>query len=148
MLKKTVVDSSVIVKWLNTDNEQHLDQADKVLKDARDGKIELLAPELAKYEVGNVLLFGKKLSKKQASIPLRWLFKLPIKFISESEQSCNETFSIAEDVKITYYDASFIALAKEEDAMLITDNIKHQGKDSNIEVISLKDYAGYGRPKL
>ena len=140
MPKKTVVDTSVIVKWLNTDSEQHLDQADKVLKDARDGKIELLAPELAKYEVGNVLLFGKKLSKKQASTPLHWLFKLPIKFISESELSCNETFSIAEDVKITYYDASFIALAKEEDAVLITDNIKHQGKDSNIEVVSLKDY--------
>ncbi len=87
-------------------SEQDLDQADKVLKDARDGKIELLAPELAKYEVG------------QVSTPLHWLFKLPIKFISESEASCNETFSIAEDFKITYYDASFIALAKEETQIL------------------------------
>lgn len=140
MPQKTVVDSSVIVKWLNTDNEQNLDQADKVLRDARDGKIELLAPELAKYEVGNVLLFGKKLSKKQASTPLHWLFRLPIRFISESEKSSNETFSIAQDAKITYYDAAFISLAQEYDAILVTDNIKHQGKTKRIKVICLKDF--------
>lgn len=140
MPQKTVVDSSVIVKWLNTDNEQNLYQADKVLRDAKDGKIELLAPELAKYEVGNVLLFGKKLTKKQASTPLHWLFKLPIKFISESEESSNKTFSIAEEIKITYYDSSFVALAKQENAVLVTDNLKHQGKATDIKVISLVDY--------
>ncbi len=140
MPQKTVVDSSVIVKWLNTDDEQSLGQADKVLKDAKDGKIELLAPELAKYEVGNALLFGKKLSKKQANIPLHWLFKLPIKFIPQSEESSKVAFSIAADAKITYYDSSFIALAKQENAVLVTDNVKHQGKITDIKVIALVDY--------
>jgi predicted nucleic acid-binding protein len=140
MAQKTVIDTSVIVKWLNTDNEDHLDKADRILKDAHGGKVELIAPELAKYEVGNVLLFGKKLSKSQVQTPLHWLFKLPIKFVSQSEELSSNTFSIAADNKITYYDAAFVALAKSEQANLITDNIKHQGRVSGIKVVKLEDY--------
>jgi len=33
-----------------------------------------------------------------------------------------------------------MSLAKQCNATLVTDNIKHQGKDSSIKVIALKDY--------
>lgn len=140
MPQKKVVDSSIIVKWLNTDNEQHLEHADKILQEARDGKVEIIAPELSKYEVGNVLLFGKKLTPEQANIPLYWLYHLPIIFIPQSEELSKTTFAIAESFKITFYDAAFLALAKQEDATLVTDNIKHQGKSSTVKVVALKDY--------
>lgn len=140
MPQKTVVDSSVIVKWLNTDNEQYLEQADQILKEARVGKVEIIAPELSKYEVGNVLLFGKKLTSEQAHIPLYWLFHLPITFIPQSAELSRNTFAIAQRQKITFYDAAFLALAKQEEAILVTDNLKHQGKTSAVKVIALKDY--------
>ena len=135
-----VIDSSIIVKWLSQDNEKYLDEADKILLDARQGNIELITPELAKYEVGNVLLFSKNLSQEQAEIVLLEFYRLPISFITESEKQSVETFKLASDFKITYYDASFMSLAKQYDAILVTDNIEHQGKDSNIKVVSLKDY--------
>jgi len=135
-----VIDSSIIVKWLSQDNEKYLDEADKILLDARQGNIELITPELAKYEVGNVLLFSKNLSPEQAEIVLLEFYRLPISFITESEKQSVETFKLASDFKITYYDASFMSLAKQYDAILVTDNIEHQGKDSNIKVVSLKDY--------
>ena len=78
MTKKTVVDSSVIVKWLNTDNEQDLEKSDKLLQQARNGDTELIAPELSKYEVGNVLLQGKQLSPDQARVSLGTVYDLPI----------------------------------------------------------------------
>lgn len=137
---KVTLDSSVIVKWLNTDYEQNLDQSNQVLKDAQSGKIEVICPELVKYEVGNVLLFGKKLSSERANILLHWLFQFPIKFIPHSEELAKETFSIAEESGMTYYDATFVALAKLENAVLVTDNPKHQGKTKEVKVISLKDY--------
>ncbi|MBI2086174.1 type II toxin-antitoxin system VapC family toxin [Candidatus Daviesbacteria bacterium] len=140
MAKKIVVDSSVIVKWLNATDEKDLEKADKLLADALEGKIELLAPELAKYEVGNVLLLGKKLSPPDLRIPLHTLFVSPVEFISESEELAKETYFLAFDLGITYYDASFLSLAKAYNAALVTDNIKHQGKASSIKVISLKDY--------
>lgn len=140
MPQKTVVDSSVIVKWLNTDNEQNLQQADKILQEARNGKVEIIAPELSKYEVGNVLLFGKKLTPEQANIPLYWLYHFPITFVPQSEELSKTTFAIAESLKITFYDAAFLAVAEAENAILVTDNPKHQGKASTVKVVALKDY--------
>lgn len=140
MLKKTIVDSSVLVKWLNTDNEQYLEQADKLLKKARDGEIELFAPELVKYEFGNVLLKGKQLAPSEALISLSTAYSLPINFVSESEELARETYELAFDLGITYYDASFMSLAKLYDATLVTENIKHQGKSTKIKVKALRDY--------
>lgn len=135
-----VIDSSVIIKWLSQDNENLLEEADKILKDVQREHIVLFAPELAKYEVGNVLLFSKNLSPEQAKIVLAKLYNLPLSFVSESEELANQTYTIASDCGITYYDASFISLAKQYGATLITDNIKHQRKDPSIKVIALKDY--------
>lgn len=135
-----VVDSSIIIKWLSQDKETYLEEADKILQDEQSGKISLIVPELAKYEVGNVLLFSKHLTPEQATVVLAQLYKFPISFISESETLAKETFEIASTLGITYYDAAFVSLAKQYDAILVTENIKHQGKDSNIKVITLKDY--------
>ncbi len=135
-----VIDTSVFVKWLNQNREQNLESADKILQDVRSGQVELIAPELIKYEVGNVLLKGKQLTPDQAYISLGTAYALPITFVSESEESARETYSLASDLGLTYYDASFLSLAKQYNATLVTDNIKDQGKKSDIRVISLKDY--------
>lgn len=140
MTSTLVIDSSVIVKWLNTVNEEYVEQANKILEDALLDRVILIAPELAKYEVGNVLLLGKKVAFKNVATQLETLHSLPIAFIAQSLSLTKETYRIAETSKITYYDAAFIALAKQEKATLVTDNIKHQGRVSEVKVIPLKNY--------
>lgn len=135
-----VLDTSVIVKWLNRVNEQNLDKADKIMEDALSGKVELVAPELSKYEVGNVMLLGKKLTPREAAVSLATLYSLPIAFVAESEELAKDTFTIASGLGVTYYDSAFISLAKLYDAKLITDNVKHQGKVKDVEVIPLANY--------
>jgi predicted nucleic acid-binding protein len=139
-MKKLVIDSSVIVKWLNQQNELHLIQADKILNDVRENRVMLLAPELAKYEIGNALLIRKQLSANGADVTFNNLFALPIQFVSQSEELANETYVIAKKANITYYDACFIALAKQESAELVTDNPKHQAKTKVVSVKPLEDY--------
>ena len=58
-MKPVVADSSVTVKWINQFNEEYLKQADKLLTNAQAGSINLIAPELSKYEIGNALLKKK-----------------------------------------------------------------------------------------
>lgn len=139
-MKKLVVDSSVIIKWLNQQDEERTSQADKILEDAEKNKVILFTPELAKYEIGNALLIHKEVSVSDASVLFTTLFSFPIHFVSQSKKLANETYAVAQKEKITYYDASFIAVAKQENAILITDNLKHQGKSTEIKVISLADY--------
>ena len=134
-----VVDSSVIVKWLNQTKEQNLKQADKILQNVNEGEVEIIVPELVKYEVGNVLI-TKGVTTIEAETSLNILYTLPITFITESLDLAEQTYSLADELGITYYDASFLSLAKQYNATLITDNIKDQGKKSAIKVISLKDY--------
>lgn len=134
-----IVDSSVIVKWLNQTKEENLEQADKIIKEATANTVKLFTPELAKYEVGNVLI-KKGVTPTSVTSLLAILYSLPITFIAESSEIATDTFRLAYELNITYYDASFLALAKQYDATLVTENVKHQGKSSGVKVVALKDY--------
>ena len=139
-MKPVVVDSSVTVKWINQIDEMLLDQADKLLMDVQAGSISLLTPELSKYEIGNALL-KKKLDLPRAYESLGTVYQMPMTFVPQSEELAKQAYRIAQQSKITYYDASFIALAQQEKAILITDNPKHQQKAMRgIKVVALKDY--------
>ena len=134
-----MVDSSVTVKWINQIDEKLLHKADKLLGDAQAGSVSLIAPELSKYEIGNALL-KKKLDLPMAHESLGTVYQLPMNFIPETEELAKQTYKVASQSGITYYDASFIALAKQENAVLVTENIKHQGKPQGVKVTSLRDY--------
>jgi predicted nucleic acid-binding protein len=134
-----VLDSSVIVKWLIHEDELNTDTADKIINQSLDGEVELIAPELSKYEIGNVLV-KKKIDPDDAKIALSTLYSLPITYITESIEMAEQTYSLASSLGITYYDATFLSLAKHYNAPLVTENIKHQGRSSDINVIPLKDY--------
>lgn len=138
-MNRVVLDSSVTVKFLNQIDEDLTAQADKILVDAQQGKVSLVSPELSKYEIGNALL-KKKLKASHAHEALEILYQLPISFIPESQELSKKTYQIANQFGITYYDAAFVALAKELDARLITDNYKHQGKVKTSKIVALKDY--------
>lgn len=137
--KPLVIDSSVSAKWINSQDEKNLDEADKVLIDSMEGKIELFAPELSKYEVGNVL-WKKGLGLPAALGSLASYYSIPINYIPWDLELAEKSMEIAIENKMTYYDASFAALADKFKAPLLTDNPKHQKRINGGKVISLKDY--------
>lgn len=138
-MKTLIIDSSIIVKWLNKMKEQNLFQADKILQQSHNNEVDLLAPELAKYEVGNVLI-KKGITTEEAEVSLNTLYSVPITFVTESLDIAEQTYNISNKFGISYYDASFLSLAKLYKATLVTENIKHQGKAKDIKVVALKDY--------
>lgn len=135
-----VIDSSVALKWLNRKEEEFLAKADKILKDVEKEKIYILMPELAKYEIGNALL-NKGSELPLLNLALEKFYDIPIQFVIEDFEIAKLTMEIAQNCKITYYDASFMALAVKLNADLVTDNPKHQKKKIvGLKVISLRDY--------
>ncbi len=144
-MKTLVVDSSVMVKWVSVENETNIGQANKILSDTQAGKVSLIAPELAKYEIGNALL-KKGLTVSQAIQSLGTIYGSPVKFVSETEDLAGETYQLAQGIqprenrKLTYYDVAFVALAKAQSATLVTDNPKHQSKIKGVKVTPLKQY--------
>lgn len=139
-MKKIVIDTTVIVKWLNQNNELNVEQADKVLGDVYAGKISLFAPELAKDEIGKVLLLGKKLSQSESKISLGLLFDLPIQFVPQSPELARESYAIAQAYGLSYNESVFLALAEQKGAVYLTEKIDDKAKATGTEIISLKDY--------
>lgn len=135
-----VIDTSVAVKWLNKQDEKHIPKADKILKDVQNEKASLIMPELAKYEVGNALL-NKQMPLPNTLGSISTYYSLPIEFVPQSQDQAMVAMQIAHENKVTFYDATFMALAKERKANLITDNPKHQQKRiTGLKVVSLIDY--------
>ncbi len=137
---RVVVDSSVIVKWLSAEDEPHVEQADGLLRDCQAQRVELYAPELSKYEVGNALLKGKELGLREVRDALATTYSLPIHFLPESRELAERTYALAHRHRLTYYDAAFPALASALRATLVTDNVKHQGKVKGVRILSLAAY--------
>ncbi len=134
-----IVDSSVIVKWISQQDERYLKQADLLLQNVQRGHIVLYAPELAKYEVGNAMLH-KGAPLVQTKTGSATIYTLPIHFVSETKELSLLTTEIAYRFSMTFYDASFVALADVLEGTLITDNIKHQGRILTVRVVPLAHY--------
>lgn len=138
-VKKLVIDTSVFVKWLQTTNEENTHEADSILHEVANGSVYLLAPELAKYEIGNALL-NKHLDSPAIFASLGTAYSLPITFVNQTVTAAKETASIAIEGKISFYDAAFLQLARELQAILVTANPKHQKSFQTIRVVALADY--------
>lgn len=136
-----VIDSSVAFKWISSQNENWLAQSDRIMKDCQAGRLELYAPELSKFELGNALL-KKNISLPETKISLASFYRVPVKFMVWDLDFSQETVEVAKQLKITFYDASFLVLARKLNCSLVTDNPKHQkfSHPGLPKVISLKDY--------
>ena len=138
--KHFVVDSSVIIKWLNHIDEDYIQQAQRLLDHIEAGDVIAIIPDLVKYEVGNALLVKKGLNLTQANVSLGTVYNLPLTFVPMTQNLAELTYKTGQELNITFYDASFVSIAEQLGAVLVTDNVKHQGKSTKVKVIPLKDY--------
>lgn len=140
-MTKLVLDSSVLIKWITSRREESVEKARDILLLCQNDKVKVLVPELVKFEIGNAL-WKKQISLSEVSFDQELFYDFPIEFVSWDVDLAKKTTSIAIENKITYYDASFVALAEKYRAVLVTDNPKHQKikNNSSIKIIALKDY--------
>ena len=133
--EKFVVDASVAVKWFC--QEAGSDIADYLLETSQKGDTEICAPSILGYEVGNALWKGKKLDKIALTRALNVLFSSSIEFVELEELLVETTvrFMITHD--LTFYDASYGALAYLFHVPLITANPKDHQKVKEIQIINV-----------
>ncbi|MEM3502558.1 MAG: type II toxin-antitoxin system VapC family toxin [Candidatus Bathyarchaeia archaeon] len=97
----------------------------------KSGRVEAIAGnytlELARYELGNILWKERNLYKRislEETRQLIVLFKRIFNLVNLVELSCCEEkiLNVAETLKITFYDASYVFFAKEKGIPLITED--------------------------
>lgn len=117
--KSYIIDSSVVISYLMFDEQTNPAHLDVINLHTHHHNI-LFAPYLLLFEVGNSLRSGvlsKRITKKQA---LTLFSKLSDLDISLSLPPHNSTLTLAIENNLSYYDASYLALAKQLKAPLLT----------------------------
>jgi predicted nucleic acid-binding protein len=111
-VRAAVIDASFAAAWLLADEAS--DQADRVLEQAERGAIELLAPSLFAHELTNILLNAsrrRRLSATQLQDALQVATQLDIALESADFSQCRAVAELAQEHRLTAYDAAYLELA-------------------------------------
>lgn len=134
-MERYVVDASVILKWvLGEEQESDQDLALKLLDTWAAGIAEFVAPSLWQYEVGNFL--GREL-RDEAIEKMNLLLDLGIQSVDLSNTIIERCFAWMEQHAVTFYDASYLAVAFEIQGTLITADDKFCRKMGKVGRICL-----------
>ena len=131
---KIVLDASVIVKWFNV--EEYSEVALEIKRLYVEGLIDIVAPELLFYEVGNALKYNPNFGEKDVKRALKALEDMQIELKALRGELISETIKVAFRHGLTLYDASYVALANLSNTICYTvdeevieriskENVKH-----------------------
>ena len=120
MAEKIVVDSSVFIKWFKTSGEDLLKQAHNLLNEIEDRPLEVHVPALLLYEVGNILLLKTRMGPAALADTIEQLETLPFVVAPPATPLLKRAARLGRDLGLTFYDASFLALAVELDCPFVT----------------------------
>ncbi len=104
-----VLDSSVIAKWFF--KEAQREDAINLRKQHKNGEIIINAPKLLLFELGNIFLNKKVFAEKFFNESIETLFSININF-AEAKETLGSTLNHASKYNISFYDATYVALAK------------------------------------
>jgi predicted nucleic acid-binding protein len=133
-----VVDASVLLKWLlPTEQEDHVLQANAIRNALLEDQIRVILPELWRFEVGNTLC---RLMPEHAQELLALCLDLGIQTLN-SDQWVNTAVRLATTYSVTFYDASYHAVAKTLSGTLVTADQRYVNKVlMEGQLIHLKDW--------
>jgi predicted nucleic acid-binding protein len=121
MTREVVADCSVTASWFIPD--ERTSSAEKLLKDAVDGKVLLVEPVLWHYETVNLLRTAVKrgrLSEQSARKALHLLNEIPMTFVDPGKQGDFEILRLSLDCALSAYDAAYLHLAETHGIELLT----------------------------
>ena len=120
-MSEIVVDASVVLKWYLRD-EEFGERAREILRRYVKGTLELVAPTLLPYEVGNALLIAEKRSRIDRSVTktaFDAFLELEIP-LEDPLSDPSEVFVFSRTYMRSIYDASYLALAGKRNVRLVT----------------------------
>ena len=131
-----VPDASVILKWaIGLESEPDREKAFRILDAWVGNNIEIVLPELWVFEVGNFL---GKMVPDSALEKMETLLDFRFKTKELDKETCKSIFELMKDLSVSFYDASYHALAQRMGGVFITADDKYYQKaraKGNIEFL-------------
>ncbi|MEM3381658.1 MAG: type II toxin-antitoxin system VapC family toxin [Candidatus Bathyarchaeia archaeon] len=136
--KKIVIDASVAIKWYNI--EQYTEKALAIREDYLRRKIDLVAPYMLLYEVGNALRYNPDFGLDDVKSAIRDLLAMQIGFRMLDEKAGEDAVDLAYKFGLTFYDVNYVVLSRTENCPLYTADDKLLSRIEGESAIHLKNY--------
>jgi predicted nucleic acid-binding protein len=133
-MAQIVLDASVIAKLFL--KEEGSDMAIRLKDGHVEGKIEILAPSLMKYELISALK-SKNFSKNEIQLALEVVRDYGFSIIALDDELFDKVAELSIDYNISAYDAAYIALAEDTGVILCTADEKMYGKVKKLDFVRL-----------
>lgn len=120
-MRQVVIDASVAVKWY-LPAEEGEKQALAILEEYAGGNLAIITPALFPYEVANALLVAARRNRITEEVCRRAvgsLFELALN-TQPLELYWEKALKMAEDYRLSIYDAVYLALAASKNVKLVT----------------------------
>jgi predicted nucleic acid-binding protein len=131
-MAQIVLDASVIAKLFL--KEEGSDIAIRLKDGHVQGKIEILAPSLMKYELISALK-SKKFSKGEIKLALEVVRDYGFSIMELDDGLFDKVAELSIDYNISAYDAAYIALAEDTGVILCTADGKMHGKVKKLDFV-------------
>jgi len=139
-LRVYVVDASVAARFLLV--EDLSEEARLLLESFRDGAVELKAPVLVRYEVGNTLWKAAKqrlISAGQVAERFSYFLRLKLDSVELNDQECKEALDWAVRNDATYYDSVYVKASEKTGATLLTaDDTLYEKASKQVPTLHLR----------
>lgn len=129
-----ILDSSVIAKWYF--KEENSDLARRLLEQHQVHLIQITSPILLFFEIGNIFI-NKKLTAVNFSRHIQDLLALNLTIINTEKVLLKNTFAIALNYQLSFYDATYVALAQKLKCDFITADKKLYQKTKGLKSVKL-----------
>lgn len=115
-----LVDTSVVIKWFHEEGESDVEPARRLLTAHRTGEARLLLLDLVVYELGNVLVRALRRPASAVAHQLDLLHRLCGPMVHPAPSWHAQAARLAEQHRLTFYDAGWAAAAEALDCDLVT----------------------------
>jgi predicted nucleic acid-binding protein len=114
------VDTSVLITWFHAEGEHEVEAARALLAAHTEGVVEARVLDLAVYELGNVLTRSLRWPPDQVTDQVEDLLLLVGPPVMLDATARADAAALAAAYRLTYYDASWAAVARRHEAVLVS----------------------------
>ncbi|OGG13445.1 hypothetical protein A3D77_05120 [Candidatus Gottesmanbacteria bacterium RIFCSPHIGHO2_02_FULL_39_11] len=134
-----VLDASVVVKWIQAEEDS---EKARILRDRHlTAEEEIIIPQLLFYELANTLTTRFSLKDKEIEKGLKFLFESELQIHRETEEDILQASILANHYHTAVYDMMYVVVAKKNNTVLVTSDIRFIEKTNFPFVISLAKYS-------
>lgn len=128
MMRACVLDSSVVVKWFSKFGEDDLEKAYRLRLEIEEGRCLVTVPDLLFYELANALRYSPRFTAPDVKEAVNSLLDMGLEVRPAERSLMEQAVELAYNLKVTVYDACYLALAQRENSPLVTADYKFAEK--------------------